>query len=436
MPMTRTAARRPESVAVSRAGRAFMSFCIFGKHPQPCACHKHEVLTHHVGAASVIVPSIVYSAGYLIIPYSRPVVLLLETLPALITQLTLPYALPYVPWTVRPCFIAVSWVCAAAISLATPPNVPPPLRVFTAMLMSITTAATDLSFVPLMRYHGQAAVGGWALGTGLGNAVAVAIPLMSHLKGVFVRRSLWYIFYLTMAMLGAYFVVLPGVPLPRTRRDWFAKPNDSGEREEAESLLEYDEGHRSGESLKASMRRNLAVVRPLIRSSALPMVMAFTVDAFLFPASLRAQPRQSNPGKLFKYQATFGLVYELGSLLGSISVMLVRSKNLRQMTMLLGAGGGALFLNELLALISAPFIVLTFAFFAGVGVGAIYLHILGILLDKQIGAPVSDCDFAVSVLLCAETAGKLIGSVSGYTMEALICSSGFAAQRRWCSCTR
>ncbi|KAJ3502082.1 hypothetical protein NM208_g16800 [Fusarium decemcellulare] len=51
-----------------------------------------------LGLVNAIVPFIVHSANYLIIPYPRWVVILIETLPALLTKLIIPHFLHHVPY--------------------------------------------------------------------------------------------------------------------------------------------------------------------------------------------------------------------------------------------------------------------------------------------------------------------------------------------------
>ncbi|KAK3186762.1 hypothetical protein K4F52_004508 [Lecanicillium sp. MT-2017a] len=52
-----------------------------------------------LGFTNIILPSIIFSACYLIIPYSRRTVTVILVLPALVAKIAIPHVLQDIPWT-------------------------------------------------------------------------------------------------------------------------------------------------------------------------------------------------------------------------------------------------------------------------------------------------------------------------------------------------
>lgn len=172
------------------------------------------------GFVNTTLPLIVFSANHLAVRYPRCVVILIETLPALVTKLCLPHFLHHVPYWMRPLSAGAIWILVVIIIKTTPTNIAPPPRIFTSMLASSAAAAVDVSFLGMTRYYGRVGLAGWGAGVGAGTLSCAALAfILARGMETFVPCLVGCIYARVGAMLFAFFVILPGAPVnyPETR---------------------------------------------------------------------------------------------------------------------------------------------------------------------------------------------------------------------------
>ncbi|KAF4982941.1 hypothetical protein FZEAL_1511 [Fusarium zealandicum] len=358
-----------------------------------------------LGLVNVLVPFIVHSANYLIIPYPRWIVVLIETLPALLTKLVIPHLLHHVPYWMRPLTVGGCWITVAIFTKLTPPNMAPPLRIFSSVLASVAAAAMEVSFLGMMRYYGRASLAGWGAGVGVGAVFCAVLPFILTVRmESFLRSFIDCIYVLTGAMLMAFFVILPAPPVnyPDTRHD-LGKVDIEDSRDG--SLLIQDPVRELSRMLSTKNRINLT--RSMVRPFMVPLFAAFAAQALAYPGISRALPLPSTSGSFFSYYTSYGLAFQLGSFISGTYTPLFRPRIARLACTVLGVVTVAMLINAMLILFSSQVLVRLLAFGAGLGGGAIYMSVLDNILEGKSLEPGINQEFSLQMVGAGKTAGDL-----------------------------
>ncbi|KAF5688916.1 nicotinate phosphoribosyltransferase [Fusarium denticulatum] len=356
-----------------------------------------------LGLVNAIVPFIVHSANYLIIPYPRWIVLLIETLPALATKLLMPHVLHRVPYWMRPLTTGAGWIIVAIITSVTPPNIAPPLRILTSVLASISAAAMEVSFLGMLRYYGRVGLAGWGAGVGAGAVFCAILPfVLTVWLESFLRDFIDCIYALTGAMLVAFFVVLPGAPVnyPHVQQE-----ASKVEVEDA-SLLAQDPVEQLSRVL--STRNRLNLTKAMIRPFMMPLFGAFAIQALAYPGIARALPLPTSYTSFFSYFTTYGLAFQLGNFISRTHTLLFRPTSTKAAFTIIGASTFILLANSIFLIFSAEVLVGLLAFGAGLGGGAVYMTIFDrVLQDKSFESGINS-EFGLQIVGVGETAGVIV----------------------------
>ncbi|RSL49790.1 hypothetical protein CEP53_009024 [Fusarium sp. AF-6] len=385
-----------------------------------------------LGFVNAIVPFVVHSANYLIIPYPRWIVLLIETIPALITKLVIPHILHHVPYWMRPLTVGGGWIIVAIITKSTPPNIAPPIRIFTSALASVSAAAMEVSFLGMMRYYGRAGLAGWGAGVGAGAVFCAVLPfVLTVWMGSFLRDFIDCIYALTGAMLFAFFVVLPGAPVnyPEARQD-----RGKAHVEDGPTLTMQDPVEELSRALSTTNRVNLT--KNMIRPFMVPLFAAFALQTLAYPGISRALPLPLSNGSFFSYFTSYALAFQIGSFISRTHTPLLRPESTRVAFTALSVVIGVLLVNATLLVFSTPVLVGLLAFGAGLGGGAVYMIVMGKVLEEKSVEPGINQEFSLQVVGAGETAGVIVGGLLGTMLEATLCGGGFATRERWCHTSR
>lgn len=305
------------------------------------------------------------------------------------------------------------------------------------MLASSSAAAAEVSFLAQMRYYGRWGLAGWGIGTGIGGVAVALMPyVVSSGMGMFLRSSVDFVYFLVGVMLAAYFIVLPPVPLPRVGLK-SRHPRSIHAEEESIPLTTEGDVPRPAGMLGSRAKRSLVLVKPLLLKFIAPMAVAFTLQSFVFPASVRLQPMSTSTWTFSQFKAAFGAAFQVGSLISRSSILMFRWKRLHPLFLLLGACSTLQLMNVVVLMASNTFSLLLLAASAGVGGGAIYMTIMAATLDyvDNASSP-ADGDFCIGMVSSGETVGLISGSLVGAFMEMGYCGSEVGAQGRWCLSTR
>ncbi|KAF4448709.1 hypothetical protein F53441_7918 [Fusarium austroafricanum] len=357
-----------------------------------------------LGLVNAIVPFVVHSANYLIIPYPRWIVIIIETLPVLATKLLMPHVLHRVPYWIRPLTIGAGWIIVAIITNATPPNITPSLRILTSALATISATTMEISFLGMLRYYGRVGLAGWGAGVGAGAVFCAVLPFILTVRlGSFLRDFIDCIYALTGAMLMAFFVVLPGAPVnyPHARQE--ASKDDL----EDASLLAQDPVEQLSRVLSTKTRVDLtkAMVRPFM----IPLFGAFATQALAYPGISRALPLPASSSSFFSYFTTYGLAFQLGNFISRTHTLVFRPASTRGAFVVLGASTLILLTNAVFVIFSTEVLVGLLAFGAGVGGGAVYMTIFDWVLEGKFLEPGINQEFGLQVVGAGETAGVIVG---------------------------
>ncbi|KAI3574250.1 batten's disease protein Cln3 [Fusarium oxysporum f. sp. albedinis] len=380
-----------------------------------------------LGLVNAIVPFIVHSANYLIIPYPRWIVLLIETLPALATKLLMPHILHRVPYWMRPLTIGAGWIIVAIVTNVTPPNIAPPLRILTSVLGSTSAAAMEVSFLGMLRYYGRVGLAGWGAGVGAGAVFCAILPfVLTVWLESFLRDFIDCIYALTGAMLVAFFVILPGAPVNYPHAQQEASKVDV----EDAFLLAQDPVEQLSRML--STRNRLNLTKAMIRPFMMPLFGAFAIQALAYPGISRALPLPTSYTSFFSYFTTYGLVFQLGNFISRTHTLLLRPTSTKAAFTVIGASTFILLANSIFLIFSTEVFVGLLAFGAGLGGGAVYMAILDrVLQDKSFESGIN-LEFGLQVVGAGETAGVIIGGLLGVMLESLMCGGTFTTTKRWC----
>ncbi|KAJ4324373.1 hypothetical protein N0V84_003934 [Fusarium piperis] len=361
-----------------------------------------------LGFVNATVPFVVYSANYLIIPYPRWVVLLIETLPALITKLVIPHVFHHVPYWMRPLTVGGGWIMVAIITKSTPPNIAPPIRIFTSALASISAAAMEVSFLGMMRYYGRAGLAGWGAGVGAGAVFCAVLPfVLTVWMESFLRDFIDCIYALTGAMLFAFFVVLPGAPVnyPEARQD-----RGKAHVEDGPTLTMQDPVEELSRALSTTNRVNLT--KSMIRPFMVPLFAAFALQALAYPGISRALPLPPST-RSFSYFTSYALAFQIGSFISRTHTPLLRPESTRTAFTALGGVVAVLLVNATLLVFSARVVMGLLAFGAGLGGGAVYMIVMDKVLEETSLEPGIHQEFGLQVVGAGETSGVIVGGLLG-----------------------
>ncbi|CVK84783.1 related to protein BTN1 [Fusarium mangiferae] len=380
-----------------------------------------------LGLVNAIVPFIVHSANYLIIPYPRWIVLLIETLPALATKLLMPHVLHRVPYWMRPLTIGAGWIIVAIVTNVTPPNIAPPLRILTSVLASISAAAMEISFLGMLRYYGRVGLAGWGAGVGAGAVFCAILPfVLTVWLESFLRDFIDCIYALTGAMLVAFFVILPGAPVNYPHAQHEASKVDV----EDASLLAQNPVEQLSRMLSTRNRLNLtkAMVQPFM----IPLFGAFAIQALAYPGIARALPLPTSYTSFFSYFTTYGLAFQLGNFISRTHTLLLRPTSTKAAFAIIGASTFILLTNSIFLVFSTEVLVGLLAFGAGLGGGAVYMTIFDRVLQGKSFESGINLEFSLQMVGAGETAGVIVGVLLGVMLETLMCGGTFTTTKRWC----
>ncbi|KAL0930527.1 uncharacterized protein CTRU02_214602 [Colletotrichum truncatum] len=369
-----------------------------------------------IGLANTILARITHAANYLIIPYPKAIVLILELLPSGLTKIFLPFILDYIPQNARPVLLAGSWILVKTVVSATPPNVLPSVRVLMTILAACSSAATELCVLDLVRSYGRLGLIAWAVGTSLGQLANAMWPiLLTSSKGMTLREGTGYMYNMVFTILLAYFVVLPRSFLATGRREV-----DLGKRE----TTNYYDTELMGDNSTAPEKAARKLVRDRTLLSAvtvqyLPTVLiASAAQAMVFPGMALALDGSSF-STLLSWTSGLAFALSLGNLLARLLTISLRLGNHRVVLILL-AWMVALLLADSIFFLGSSWVVLCVAFGSGLLGGAVYVEVFDGVLKAVSDHP--DCLLNLGIISSGDTAGILLGGLIGLLWEAAICS--------------
>ncbi|KAF5023452.1 hypothetical protein F66182_4497 [Fusarium sp. NRRL 66182] len=331
-----------------------------------------------LGLVHVAVPFIVHSANYLIIPYPRWIVVLVETLPAFVTKLVMPHVLHRIPYWIRPLAVGAGWIIVTLITKVTPPNIAPPLRILTSAIASASAAAMEVSFLGMIRYYGRAGLAGWGAGVGAGAVFCAVLPFVLTIWfESFLRDFIDCICVLTGAMLVAFFVILPGAPVnyPDARYE-----HSKVDAEDALALVMLDPVQQLSRVL--SYRNRIHLAETMVQPFMLPLFTAFVAQALAYPGISRALPLPASFGSFFSYLTTYSLAFQTGNVISRTFTLLFRTTSTKVAFMALYAATFILLTNALFLVFPAQVLMRLLAFCAGLSGGAIYMIIVDRLIEE------------------------------------------------------
>ncbi|KAK6446628.1 hypothetical protein FP744_10002878 [Trichoderma asperellum] len=386
------------------------------------------------GFANTILPHIIFSGLYLIIPFPRPVVLIIELLPALAVELLFPHVLHYVPHWACPVFVANCWILATITTNASPPNVVAPIRILIAILASASTAAGKVFFLSQLSLYGKTALAGWGTGIAAGSAIRDLLPTLLMLyTNMVLRDCINYTYCLLLATVAAYFLILPSPLIQYELENLAAEGELTPEIEEQKLSLLSEEISSSDMSFGVRFNRNMHLLgSKLFRLCINPLLLVTAVQVLVSPGTTRASAMLPIFPRYSAFSAAHDFAFQYGNLLARSTALLFRTRRLRLIFALLVFCTTAAILNTAFLLTSSAYFLFGILFAIGWLGGMMYMGIFGAAMDYLGLNPEADAEFAIGSIGIGETAGILIGSLAGVTFDTQLC--GLAKRSgRWCS---
>ncbi|OHF03795.1 hypothetical protein CORC01_00657 [Colletotrichum orchidophilum] len=366
--------------------------------------------------ANIILARISHAANYLIIPYPKAVVLLLELLPSVLAKLFLPFFFGYIPQNVRLVLLAGLWVLIKVVVSATPPNVLPPVRVLMTLLAASSSAATELCCLDLVRRYGRLGLVAWASGTSLGQMANATWPLvLTSSMGMTLRDGTGYMYPLVFAILFAYFVILP--------RSYLATGHGELDLDKRDSASYYDISMmKVTTTIPDKVSRNSARNPGMLATATvqyLPtLLLASSAQAMVFPGFALALDGSSF-FSLLSWTSALAFTLYTGNFTARLSAILIRLGNHR-VVLILSAWMVALLLADSIFFLGSSWLVLGVALGSGLLGGAVYIEVFDGVLKSV--ADQSDCLLNLGIVSAGDTMGTLLGGLIGLLWEAAICN--------------
>ncbi|KAK1982213.1 batten's disease protein Cln3 [Colletotrichum cereale] len=391
-----------------------------------------------IGLSNTVLPSIIHAANYLIIPYPRHVVVIIELLPALLTKLSLPFVVHRVPRRVRPLVVAACWLLAKRVADDTPPNVLPPARIATTVLASVASAATEVCCLGMVGHAGAPALAGWGFGTGAGLLQNAVWPfLLTYGAGEALRSATAYVYHLVAVLLVSHFILVPQNLTKRGKKndddddddDERGKDREDASAEEGRSFLGRREDAPRPNSPWGTGRK-FRTLRGLARSDMFPLVVA-SASLSLLQHGL-ARPLDGSAFETFsRFLATYGAAIHLGTLLGRSSIRFLPARNLRLHVVALSVWTAVAFFNAVFLV--STYIAFFLAFLIGLAGGSLYVNVLARVREERKGR--LDRELSLGLVTAGDTGGVMVGGVVGAFLETAMCGS-LVSGKRWCRRSR
>ncbi|EQB43319.1 hypothetical protein CGLO_18039 [Colletotrichum gloeosporioides Cg-14] len=370
-----------------------------------------------IGVSNAVLLRISCAANYLIIPYSQPVVLLLENCPSAIAKILLPFVIERIPRNVRLLLIAATWLIIKVVVSATPPNVLPPVRILTTVLAAVSSAATEIFCLDLIQQYGRIGLIAWAVGTSLGHIANATWPLvLTSYAGMTLREEVRYMHHLVAIMMLAYFMVLPQ-----------SSPIVS------QGELNMDKAAAGGYDVRTSLmgtvptvqhkglgkvKRNSRAILALLRQAAPILFLVTVAQALVSPGSALALDGSSF-SSLLSWTSALALALHVGNLTARLSAISLRLGSHRVVLILL-VWTVALLVADSIFFLGNSWVVLGVALCSGLLGGAVYVEVFDTALRKVPGE--SHALLSIGIISAAEVAGGLLGGIVGYFWETLVCN--------------
>ncbi|GKT82736.1 golgi integral membrane protein [Colletotrichum tofieldiae] len=396
-----------------------------GRTAMPCSFENSRIFW---GFAMI---AIVHAANYLIIPYPRHAVILIELVPALLTKLSLPFVVRRIPCRARPLVVAVCWFIAKRVADDTPPNVRPPVRIATTVLASVASAATEVSCLGMIGRAGAPALTGWGFGTGAGLLENAVWPfLLMYGAGRVLRSATGYMYHLIAVLLVSHFIVLPQSLTKRGKTNGErGKGREDASAEEGRSFLGRDEGTSRSNSPKG-ISRKFRTLRGMVRSDMFPLFAA-SASLALLQYGL-ARPLDGSAFDTFShFYTTYGVSMHLGTWLGRSSVWLLPVRNLRPHLVALGVWIVVAFFNAVFLV--STYIALFLVFLVGFVAGSLYVNVLARVKEER--KDQVDRELGLGLVTAGDAGGAIVGGVLGAFLETAMCGS-LVSGKRWCHRSR
>lgn len=327
--------------------------------------------------------------------------------------------------------MAFGWLVASVAIDNVPPNVHPPVRILLTLLAAAATSASEVASLALVRKYGRVGLSGWGVGTGAG-AVAVAVMpyILTYRRGLFLRSSVGYAYYLIVAMLVAYFALLPRAQDGGQKLDNRDKASveDVDEIDASTFLVQDPAEHPS--SLPQRIQHNMKLAGSLVVPYMVPLMIAMAMQSMVFPGITRALGVSPSFEAYASYYAAHGLFFHLGNLVGRASIVAVRFQKTRPLLIRLGLVVTVVLLAAIFLFLSIPIIMFLVVFTAGLLCGAIYSNTFAVVAEEVGSGLETDHEFGLGVVGAGETLGLLFGGVAGAFLESGLC--GLGTGQRWC----
>lgn len=359
---------------------------------------------------------------YLILTFPRAAVALITLLPNLVVKVLLPYFMSSFPTRARPIIVSACFLATTLLAIASPPNVPPPMRLLVCILAEVTSAATEVALLGSIQEFGRSSLQGWSVGSGVGYLVCAIWPFVWTFKmGYTLLEGTPYGIHLAIALFGAFYLI-PG-----------AKSDTTGSKD---GLLQPDTRAAEAESTKKELvclfESGTNISPNLLKPYMVILYAVAVMQSFIVPGISRATPRGSSED--FEASATTtNASLALGILLGRSSFLSYPVGDLRPLVTVEASISVAIMLNDVFIFYGGDVLSHLWALLLGILSGIIYINVYGHALESLSRDAPTQARFGLSFIGCSEVLGLLVGNLTGCVIESRLCAEPESAIGRWCS---
>lgn len=285
-----------------------------------------------------------------------------------------------------------------------------------------------------MSLYGKTALAGWGTGIAAGSALRDVLPtILTLYTNMVLRDCIGYAYCLLLAILAAYFLLVPAPPMQYELAHSKAGGEFTSEVEEQKLSLLSGESSSTSMSFWVRFHCNMQLLgNKLFRLCINPLLLITAVQTLVSPGTTRASVMLRMFSRYSAFSTAHGLAFQLGNLFARSTTLLIRNRRTRLIFALLVFSTAAVILNTAFLLTSNAYLLFGSLFTIGWLGGMTYMNIYGAAIDYLTRHAENDAEFALGSIGIGETAGILIGSLAGVTFDTQLC--GLAKRSgRWCS---
>lgn len=318
--------------------------------------------------------------------------------------------------------LSASFLLTTFLGMASPPNVPPPMRLLVCVLAAVTSAVTEVVTLNVVQEFGRSSLQGWGVGSGLGYIMCAAAPYIWTFKmGHTILEATQHGVYWAVLLFGAFCLL----PSAKSRK---ANSKNGG----LKALKNGNEIHISTTDLAGLFETGTHVSFGLLKPYMTSLYAMAVLQSFVIPGISRATYRP--PVADFETSLVVNKVsLAMGILLGRSSLLSFRIGDLKTLLTVQAIISFVMMVNSVFLFYGGDNLLTLGHALLGVSSGAIYINTYAHALENLTRGSPTQAKTGLPFIASGEVLGLLVGTLSGCAIEWRLCGEPGLATGRWCS---